>query len=143
MYDPPGKEGTGEWLKLYNPADEDAVMLNWSVSDNSGKWNFSAVAKRKSQLVVARSAEGFRNLTGCDADAAGLNRGLNNDGDFLVMRDDSGKEIDFVAWSGGYNNSYPGWGISAKEGYVIRRVSPENDTDTASDWAVAKPERCD
>ncbi len=142
MYDPPGKESAGEWVKLYNPMDSTINALNWSISDNSGEWNFSAAVKSMSHLIIARNAEGFTNLTGCAAGVAGLNRGLNNDGDFLVLRDSGRREIDFVAWAGGHNNSHPSWSVSAKEGKSLLRTSLDNDANSVSDWTSGDPMPC-
>jgi hypothetical protein len=140
FYDAPGKENVEEWVKLYNPTAEQIEIVNWSIIDNAGEWKFSAVIGRKSHLLIARNSEGFRNLTGCDADIDGMTRGLNNDGDYIMLKDGS-KEIDFVAWESGYNKSHPDWTIESKDG-SIKRISLLEDTDLPADWVAGVPEPC-
>lgn len=142
FYDTPGNESNEEWLKLYNPTDSGIAVINWSITDNAGTWKFTSTISPKSYLIIARSGSGFKNLTGCNADLSGFTRGLNNDGDYLILKDNTGTEIDFVAWEKGYNNSYPQWNITAQQGKSIKRISLASDTDSVADWMVGEPQPC-
>lgn len=141
FYDTPGNESDEEWLALYNPTNARVEVSNWSLTDNTGTWKFSSSISPKSYLTIARNAGGFNNLTGCDADIAGLTRGLNNDGDYLVLKDGN-SEIDFVAWEKGYKNSHPSWTIAAQQGKSIKRISLADDTDSVADWSAGTPNPC-
>ena len=142
LYDTPGIESDEEWLKLYNPSNGDVDMTNWSITDNSGTWKFTGTINSKSYMTIARNAEGFKNLTGCNANIAGFSRGLNNDGDQLTLKNSNNDEIDFVAWEQGANHSYPSWNITASGGKSIKRISMAVDTDSVSDWSIAEAKPC-
>lgn len=142
MYETATSGDKDEWLELYNPLEIDVDLNNWSISDNSGTWKFSDIKiTRKSYLVITRNATVFEESFGCAAHVSGLTRGLNNDGDQLTLKDNTGSEIDFVAWENGADNAYPSWNIAAQEGKSISRISLSNDSDAAGDWieSTAQP----
>ncbi len=141
FYDTPGNDNIEEWVKLYNPGNS-LEIVNWSISDNAGEWHFSASAPAKTYLTIARNSGGFKNLTGCDADISGFTRGLNNDGDYLVLRDTSGNEIDSVAWENGYEKSHQSWNVTAAMGKSIWRVSLSTDTNSVNDWIAGDAHPC-
>lgn len=141
-YDPLGNEAKEEWIKLYNPTGTPIDLTNWTISDNSGVWKFPAVIIRSaSNLTIARNFTAFQNMTGCSPDVSGFTRSLNNDGDQLFLNNPIGSETDFVAWEGGFNNTYPAWNTSAMEGKSLRRISLA-DTDTIADWAEDEAHPC-
>lgn len=142
FYDTPGNESDEEWLKLYNPTNADVQMTNWSLTDNTGAWKFTSFISKKSFLTIARNAGGFKNLTGCSADIAGFTRGLNNDGDYLLLKDSNGEEVDFVAWEKGYKNSHPAWNMTAQQGKSIKRIFLSADTDSVADWIAVEAKSC-
>lgn len=135
LYDPPGKEDKEEWLEIYNPTDSSLELSGWSITDNSGTWEFpdQTATGPRSYLIIARDSEGFSNLTGCSADIGTFTRGLNNPGDQLSLKNPDLRIIDFVAWERGYNDAYPEWDISAGDGKSIKR-KPLTDTDSPGDW---------
>ncbi|MBI2075808.1 MAG: lamin tail domain-containing protein [Candidatus Aenigmarchaeota archaeon] len=142
FYDPLGNEAKEEWIKLYNPTGTPIDLANWTISDNSGIWKFPAVVIRSaSNLTIARNFTAFQSMTSCSPDVSGLTRSLNNDGDQLFLNDTNGDVIDFVAWEGGFNNTYPAWNTSAMEGKSLRRISLA-DTDTIADWAEDEAHPC-
>ncbi len=59
---------------------------------------------------------------------------LGNNGDQVVLKDNNGVEVDYVA----YENFASGWDITAESGQSLQRKESE-DTDTASDWTVSGP----
>jgi hypothetical protein len=70
-----------------------------------------------------------------DPDVTGLSIALNNGGDVLVLSDDTGAEIDRVAWEG----FEAGWSISASTGDSLERTPHDGDTDSSSDWTTTSP----
>lgn len=138
-----GTEADNEWVELYNPTNQNIDLQNWSLTDNNKETKIIATSKilpKYEFAVVSKVA-----LTSCWTPPAGavmiitgekIGSGLNNDGDYLILKDAKGNEIDFVAWEKGYNNSHPAWDITASEGESIARKVKGVDTDSVDDWQV-------
>ncbi len=129
-----------EWIELYNPTQNTIDLTGWTINDNSDRntWTFpeGVTIKENSFLVIVRKAEEFKTLFSCPyyLDTWKNNSILNNNGDQLALKTSEGNEVDFVAWSGGYDNSYPDWIISATPEKTIKRASSNKDTDSPEDW---------
>jgi len=139
MYDTQLSGERDEWLELYNPLDVNVNLTNWTISDNSGTWKFAnASINKKSYLVIAKNAAAFQASFDCAPHVTGFTRTLNNDGDQLLLKDDKGSEIDFVAWEKGADDAYPDWSVAVKEGKSLARIGI-NDTDSVQDWQESEP----
>lgn len=129
----------GEWIELYNPGSTAVDICEWTISDIKRTFTIPSgtVIGALSYLVIANSQSEFSKKYGCLPCVSGLTLQLNNDGDYLTLKNSSGTVIDRVAWGdGGINIS--GWGSSslpyADEGKSIARSDVNQDTDTYVDW---------
>lgn len=134
FYDTPGKDSIEEWIEIYNPTDNTIDLKSWTISDNSKSWTFPEITvQSNSYLIIARDLEGFRSLYSCDPDIDSFTRSLNNNGDYLILKDNEDNEIDFVAWESG-DKEYPEWDLIAGNNKSIKRINNQ-DTDKPSDWS--------
>lgn len=134
-YDTPGTDSLEEYFDVYNPTAATVDLSGWTVSDGSSSWTFpvgSTVAP-DTYASVARDTGGFQTLYGFTPQITGMGLALNNNGDVLVLEDNTATEVDRVAWE----DFEPGWSITATTGLAILRADPRVDSDTQSDWSVA------
>jgi beta-lactamase superfamily II metal-dependent hydrolase len=146
-YDTVGTDADEEWIELYNNTDAAVDIGGWVITDNNGTGASYTIPAGTTiaagtYLTIAHNSTGFYALYGYDADVYGSIPFLNNDGDTLIMTDDSAAVVDTVAWEGGASSGIPdGWGStsapSAATGYTIVRTDPAVDTDTYADWTTA------
>ena len=145
FYDTPGNESEEEWIEIYNTTGQQIDLSGWSlVDDNGDGQSFAFSNKHKINgntfLTLAIDRQGFNDLYGYHADDIVSLPPLNNGGDVLILFDDSGSEIDAVAWEGGSNSLPANWGStsapSAPEGNSIYRTNLTVDTNTEADWSV-------
>lgn len=135
-YDTVGADGEEEWIELYNPMNFDIDISGYKLlsQKGAGEEEFivpSGEIKQKSFLTIARSAEGFKNLYGFEPDLDNMSITLSNDGDYLVLKDKEGVEIDVVSWEKGTYGlmiSYP----KVAKGHSIERVLLGTDSDDCS-----------
>jgi len=114
-------------------------VTGWTIHDNKERntWTFpeGITIQQESFLVIVRDAEEFEELFGCSGyvDTGKKNSILNNGGDYIILKDSEGNEIDFVAWGGG-DGLYTDWTISAERDKTIQRNNLDTDTDSPDDW---------
>jgi hypothetical protein len=132
-------DADGEWIELYNPGSAAVDVGDWRILDNARTFTIppGTVIGARSYLVIANNQSEFSQEYGCLPGVSGLTLGLNNDGDYLTLKNSKGTVIDRVAWGDGGSN-ISGWGSSslpyAGEGKSIVRSNVNQDTDTYVDW---------
>lgn len=133
-------ESYGEWLELYNPQATAVNIGGWSIEDNTATFKLPSgtCIGPKGYLIITDDKSYFISHYGCTPDVAlGTSLKLSNTGDYLILRNSSDAIVDQVAWKNG-GNSISGWGSStqpaASEGKTIKRVNPDYDTNSYSDW---------
>lgn len=146
-YDTIGTDGEEEWIELYNDSAVVMDISGWTITDNNGLGGTLTIPSGTTMspgtyLTIAVDSAGFNALYGFDADIYVSIPGLNNSGDALILKDDTGAEVDAVGWEGGASGGVPAsWGStsdpSAPTGSTIVRTDPQVDTDTYEDWSVA------
>lgn len=132
-------ETTGEWLELYNQTSSEVNIGGWTIADNSKSYTIptGTTIDAHGYLVIAAGSAEFIREYGCAPHLADLDLRLNNDGDYLTLKNRGGTVMDQVAWGsgGGYVS---GWGSTsqpnADEAKSIVRLNPDQDTDTYADW---------
>ena len=140
-YDPLDDNET-EWFELYNPTSSSIDISNWTInekdpSSNPKTYTFpnGTVIAANDFLVVTNDWTKFSNEnSGVVADLE-MDPGwswllkLNNNWDFLTLKDDSWNVIDHVAWE------WIDWfDINWDQGTTVCRRNL-NDTDSDSEWA--------
>lgn len=128
-YDGIGTEADSEFVELYNPSGVAVDLTGWSISDNFATFTLSGSIPAGGFFVVADNQAGFEATYGVSANQYGSTLALSNSGDQVMLSDDSGTEVDFVAWEG----YVAGWTISATTGNSLHRTSTI-DTDTQDDF---------
>ena len=125
FYDTPGNEWEEEWIELYNPSSESVDIGGYTIRDNVEKWYSlpDTVIRPRGTLVWARDRDGFYDLYSFYPDFGDLKLSLRNEGDYLILRDPTGVQIDTVAWEGGYKGSHPEWKEIYAEEKSIQRKS--------------------
>jgi len=129
----------GEWLELYNSTSTAVDIGGWTISDNSKTYTIPSgtTIGSHSYIVIADGQSEFSQRYGCDPHLSNLTLRLNNDGDFLTLKNSSGSVVDQVAWES-YGSYISGWGSTsqpyADEGKSIVRSDVNQDTDTYADW---------
>ena len=128
LYDAPNSDTTEEWIELYNPTDQVISIDGWVIEDNYDSFTLTGTLDAYGYFVIAKQVSAFNNLYGFNPDLDGMTLALSNTGDQVKLSDNTGTEVDFVAWE----NYVGGWSVSAIDA-TIRRITA-TDTDSGSDW---------
>ncbi|UJG40361.1 MAG: lamin tail domain-containing protein [Candidatus Heimdallarchaeum aukensis] len=128
LYDAPNSDSTEEWIELYNPTDQIISIDNWIIEDNYDSFTLTGTLDAYGYFVIAKQSSAFNSLYGFNPDLDGMTLALSNSGDQVRLSDNTGAEVDFVAWE----NYVSGWSVSAVDA-TIRRITA-TDTDSGSDW---------
>lgn len=133
-YDTNGTDAEEEWLELYNPTGHSINLSGWVISDNTKGWSIpnSTTMAAHTYLTISRNSTAFYALYGCDPSLGDLTLSLSNSGDYLTLWSNESVEVDFVAWE--EPEPYPDWNLTVSDGQSIKRVPPEQDTDSPEDW---------
>ncbi len=133
------REGYNEWIELYNPSNFDISIKDYKVGNSSKEFtinaNISIPAKGYALLSHDNDTWHFWNEPNVQKINLGGKVGfgwLKNNGDQLILKDNLGTEIDFVAWEG----YITGWNLKTSPGESIARKIKGFDTDSPSDWEV-------
>lgn len=133
-------ESKGEWIELYNSTDSNVNVGEWSIQDNYDTYTIPdcTVIPSKGYLVITGDQSYFIQKYGFSPHLSNLWLALNNDDDYLTLKDKQGNVRDRVAWEAG-GIHVAGWGSTtnpkADEGKTIVRSNLTLDTDTYKDWA--------
>jgi hypothetical protein len=138
-----------EWLELYNPTDHDINIKNWTLTDNSGNISTihpNKIIKSESFIVISKDASTWKYWNihpKSDKIELGnqLGDGLDNNGDRIILKDNSGKEVDRMSWGtdiSGFTPQAPNPKIIVI-GSSTERIVPGIDTDAATDWTNLFP----
>jgi len=132
-YDTAGTDSKEEWIELYNPTDLDLDLSGYKLKSNelAPFTIVSGIAKAKSYFVIAKNSIGFHTLYDFDPSIAGMTINLSNEGDYVVLLDAAGVELDSVAWG---SAMYPGIVSSkvVKTGHSLERKILGFDSDDCS-----------
>lgn len=89
---PTGLDTDGEWIKIINTGNEQKNLSGWSISDKSGKtFLFSSLIPDKRKISSQEELVLPHRITGIS---------LNNNGDTLTIRSESGKIEDTLLYTG-------------------------------------------
>ena len=108
MFNPSGSDAGSEWVEFI--AKNDVNINGWQFTDQDGHtYTFPNLSLKAGEIVVLHIGTGTNDLTG---PVYHLYTGTNeewfdNDGDDLLLRDQSGNTIDYVAYGSGGNLDPP------------------------------------
>jgi beta-lactamase superfamily II metal-dependent hydrolase len=112
---PPGNDNYGsveEWVELYNPTSEAVNIGDWTLSTTSGET--ASVTIPDGTVIAANGYYVYRRGS----------QWLDNDGESIILRDTSGKQIDGTPARSDDDNDEWAWS----------RYPNGQDTDSATDW---------
>lgn len=133
-----------QWIELYNPTDHVISLKNWRIYNETGKsFDIHPNKKLKAGQFALLSHDGslwrfWNNVAGGALRieiGAHFARGLDIDGDVLILKNPSGAEIDRMSW--GDNTSGftpPAANPKVERGHSTERQVPGFDNDVASDF---------
>lgn len=138
-----GADSDEEWVELYNPLDYPVSLDNWSLTDNSGNkavMPTDIIIKAGGYAILSKDASLWDSWDeGKDALKIELGEiigdGLDINGDRLILRDATGREMDRISWGTdltGFNP--PVFNPPVASGHSTERVVPGFDTGSVSDW---------
>lgn len=134
-----------EYIKIYNPTENNIDISNWELTDLEGNFVFPncTILKSKESIYVTRNSSAFNSELGFTANFEVNNKfQLANSGDDVILKDARGNVIDAIIYG---NSNYNGEGWVGKparavsEGTILKRKISEVsglylDSDSASDW---------
>ena len=145
-----GNEGDNpnpdEWVELYNPTSTGINLKNWTLTDNSSTTIIHSASKiipAGGFALISKDAKTWTESVGCWSPPEGvvivitgqkIGNGLDNTGDRLILKDNTGAPIDAVSWGTDFSQLNPS-GPTVTDGHSIERSPLGTDTDTASDWS--------
>jgi len=135
-----GTEDKNEWIELYNNSDNPVNLKNWSLVDGAGtvkNINPNGSIPAKDFIVLSHDHSTWSLYWSLPSGVSSINltgsgEWLNNGGDKLILKNDKGEEVDFVAWG----SDVLGWNLNANDGKSIARKIKGVDTDSPDDWQV-------
>ncbi|HZD57081.1 MAG TPA: lamin tail domain-containing protein, partial [Anaerolineales bacterium] len=163
LYDPVADEPAGEWIELYNPADESFDLSQFKVGDaelpgdHEGMLRFpngAAIAPQQI-IVVANRAEQFIAANGFAPDYEMIESRpdvpdlakyvswstysveLTDNGDEVLLLNAEDKVVDAVSW-GSSTFAFDPPVPRVPEGYSLERKPADNDRDSAQDWKMQR-----
>lgn len=153
MYNPAGKEVYGEWVEIYNSGNTNIDMTNWALTDNDGKGDdfiFPKFILPPHAYVLIYTGIGENDSDASDGVASfyiGASSSIwTNTGDDVLLKNDEGKGIDYLAYGNSTSIDPPpseiiweGNSLEAKENMTLSRFPNGYDTDSASDWKPTIP----
>jgi len=139
-----GSDSAYEWFELYNRTSIPLDLVNWTITDNSGKAELlpPITIDANGFHVFAASGSIIINYPGIDSALgsslsfwtdSNIGNSLANDGDHLILEDGGGNLIDKVGWGNDifvWDPAIP----AVTGGHSIERLPYGLDNDSASDF---------
>ncbi|MFA5777084.1 MAG: lamin tail domain-containing protein, partial [Parcubacteria group bacterium] len=144
-YDVDGSHGTepdNEWVELYNPTSSAVNLKNWKLCDNHGCSTISTsdldIIPANGYAVVTKdvSTWGHWTIPGNAVEivlGVDIGNGLANDGDRVILRDSSDKEIDAMSYGSDATALNPACSDVA-EGHSLARKPAGKDLNIKDDF---------
>ena len=115
----PAGRADGEWFELSNSGETDIDLEGWTIADEFGKDPLPPISIPAGEsIVIAASSDAYVKPTATIEDGR-IGRGLNDDGDVLILTDPAGAEHDRVSW-GDETTAAP------KAGTSLQRDAPDS-----------------
>jgi len=132
-YDPDEESTPGEFLELHNPGDTDIDLGGWQITD-AVQFVFPAgtTIPAGGYLVVAQDPATISSLYGVSALGPWVGR-LNNDGEQIDLRDETGSLRDQVLYGAGF----PWPTASRGTGASAELINPSLDRDLGGSWRAS------
>jgi signal peptidase I len=159
-YDPDSSHSVGgsaesrwEWVELYNPTNSDIDVTGWSIGDSSNSDSFPGslnIPAKKFVIVSPSSESELKTATPnggnwsipagtlfIDLLDAAIGGGLNNDNDLVILKNNSGQEVDKMSCGSvktGFNPPCSSKCPVVVTGHSLERNPAGKDTENANDF---------
>ncbi len=136
-----------EWVELYNPTDHDISLKNWTLTDNGATTIIhpNKIIKAGGFALISKDHSTW-NFWNEDPSAikvelgSQIGDGLDNAGDHLILKNNSGTEVDRMSWGTDTSGFIPpAVNPVVPLGHSTERSAPGFDTNAASDWIDRNP----
>ncbi|MCX6667506.1 MAG: lamin tail domain-containing protein, partial [Euryarchaeota archaeon] len=158
MYNPTQDDNYNEWIELYNPTNQSINVSGWSITDNSAEdflegdlenGNGTTVVPPNGYAIIAdhgtKIYENFsisNNAIRLYVDDFGIGNGLGNDQDKLILKNNTGNEIDSLEWGYDYPDVIGSPADLVNEGHSLARhqgIDTNNSSNDFYDCAIPTP----
>ncbi len=153
MYDPTGPDTGWEWIELFNNGTTAVNITNWAITDQDGVGDdfiFPEMTFPPDAYISITTSQGVNDTDFSDGVANlffGINTSiLTNTGDDVLLKNETGYGIDYVAYLSGTSVDSPppeltwsGPNPSADEGNSISLHPNGLDTDSGLSWNESDP----
>lgn len=99
------ESANNEWIELYNPTNQDISLTDWTLKATDGKPDISlnGIIPAQEYFLIERTDD--KSIPDIPANIIrSFGTGLNNDGEYLELRDDKNTLIDFINGSNKWND---------------------------------------
>ena len=147
MYDPEQNDNYNEWIELYNPSNQSINITGWSISDNKAEdflepdfihGNGTSAIPPHYYATIAdfgtKIYENFsipKNSIRLFVDDSSIGNGLSNSKDKIILKNETGFEIDSIEWGYNYKDVKGTPANLVDTGHSLARY-PNKDTDNTS-----------
>ena len=134
-----GFDAPFEWFELRNIAGLTRTLSNWTIADNQSTDILPTIVLEPDEcIVVCADSASFRTAhpgyTGRLVGIGSIGTGLENLGDLVVLRDNSGTEVDCVSWGTNVTCFSPAVTVPVANTVATLQRAAMLDSDTAADW---------
>ncbi|MCK4365917.1 MAG: lamin tail domain-containing protein, partial [Thermoplasmatales archaeon] len=150
MYDPEPNDNYNEWIELYNPTNQSINVSDWTITDNSAEdfleGNFdhgngtTIIPPNGYAIITDHGTKIYETLSIPNntirlyVDDSGIGNGLGNNGDKLIIKNNTGETIDAVEWIINYTD-VPGMPADpVEESYSLSRYQNIDTNDSSRDF---------
>ena len=132
-YDPDVKTEPAEFVELYNATNEDIDISHWTFSDGIAfEFPATTMLPQHGYVVVAQDPATILAKYGVTALGPYVGQ-LANDGERIVLRDQTGAVVDEVDYGAGF----PWPTVGDAPGYSIELINPTLDNDLGGSWRAS------
>jgi len=150
MYNPEPNDNYNEWIELYNPTDQFINISSWTITDNYAEdyldgdfdhGNGTTIIPPKGLAIIAdhgtKIYENFLipdNTIRLYVDDSSIGNGLGNNGDKLILKNETGAIKDAVEWINNYPDIPGAPAESVEKNHSLSRYQDVDTNDSSKDF---------
>jgi len=154
MYDPEINDNYFEWIELFNPSDESINLSGWTIADNSENESIEGdydhgngtmiIPSLGYAIITDHGTKFYENFSISNdtiklyIDDSSIGNSLGNNGDKLILKNETGEIIDAVEWIIDYEDVPGAPANSALENHSLSRYNNVDANNSIKDFYDAK-----